>query len=149
MFNLVKATSDEVLRTYYRTWLYYRFWPYYQILEVSKEHCKRVRLANRGRLLLRIPGPVPFGTYNRSNVEIILSQTCHVYGPFEFRTSLGTSILLLITQVLSKTCMTSHIIVIINKHGYYSITREIISASVCLIYRNTNIPKTKTRYHPP
>ena len=44
--------------------------------------------------LLRTPGPVPFGTCICSNVETILSWTCHVYGPFEFRTSLGTSILL-------------------------------------------------------
>ena len=58
---------------------------------------QRVRLANRGRLLLRTPGPVPFGTCICSNVEIILSWTCHVYGPFEFRTSLGTSILLFTT----------------------------------------------------
>ena len=36
----------------------------------------------------------PFGTSICSNVETILSWTCHVYGPFEFRTSLGTSILL-------------------------------------------------------
>ena len=35
-----------------------------------------------------------FGTCICSNVETILSWTCHVYGPFEFRTSLGTSILL-------------------------------------------------------
>ena len=55
---------------------------------------QRVRLANRGRLLLRTPGPVPFGTCICSNAETILSWTCHVYGPFEFRTSLGTSILL-------------------------------------------------------
>ena len=55
---------------------------------------QRVRLANRGRLLLRTPGPVPYGTCICSNVETILSWTCHVYGPFEFRTSLGTSILL-------------------------------------------------------
>ena len=48
---------------------------------------------NRGRLLLRTPGPVPFGTCISSNFETILSWTCHVYGPFEFRTSLGTSIL--------------------------------------------------------
>ena len=52
-----------------------------------------VRLANRGRLLLRTPGPVPFGTCILSNFETILSWTCHVYGPFESRTSLGTSIL--------------------------------------------------------
>ena len=57
---------------------------------------QRVRLANRGRLLLRTPGPVPFGTCICSYVETILSWTCHVYGPFEFRTSLGTSILLFI-----------------------------------------------------
>ena len=56
---------------------------------------QRMRLANRGRLLLRTPGPVPFGTCICSYVETILSWTCHVYGPFEFRTSLGTSILLL------------------------------------------------------
>ena len=29
---------------------------------VSIEHLQRVRHANRGRLLLRTPGPVPFGT---------------------------------------------------------------------------------------
>ena len=55
---------------------------------------QRVRLANRGRLLLWTPGPVPLGTCICSNVETILSWACHVYGPFEFRTSLGTSILL-------------------------------------------------------
>ena len=55
---------------------------------------QRVRLANRGCLLLRTPGPVPFVTYICSNVETILSLTCHVSGAFKFRTSLGTSILL-------------------------------------------------------
>ena len=84
------------LRTYYRTWLYYRFWPYYPNFGGFHRTLQRVRLANRGRLLLRIPGPVPFGTCICSNVETILSWTCHVYGPFEFRTSLGTSILLVI-----------------------------------------------------
>ena len=34
---------------------------------------QRVRLANRGRLLPRTPGPVPFGTCICSNVETILS----------------------------------------------------------------------------
>ena len=34
---------------------------------------QRVRLAIRGRLLLRTPGPVQFGTCICSNVEIILS----------------------------------------------------------------------------
>ena len=63
---------------------------------------QRVRLANRGRLLLRTPGPVPFGTCIWSNVETILSWTCHVYGPFEFRTSLGTSILPFIHDLENK-----------------------------------------------
>ena len=83
------------LRTYYRTGLYYRFWPYYQNLPSwgFQRILQRVRLANRGRTLLRIPSPVPFGACICSNVETILSCTCHVYGLFEFRTSLGTSIL--------------------------------------------------------
>ena len=55
---------------------------------------QRVRLANRGRLLLRTPGPVPFRTCICSYVETILSWTCNIYGPFEFSTSLGTSIFL-------------------------------------------------------
>ena len=53
---------------------------------------------NRGRLLLRTPGPVPFWICICSNVETILSWTCHVYGPFEIRTSLGTSFLLAVLQ---------------------------------------------------
>ena len=56
---------------------------------------KRVQLANRGRLLLRTPCPVPFGTCICSNVETNLSWICHFHGLFEFWTSLGTSILLL------------------------------------------------------
>ena len=61
-------------------------------------HLQRMRLANRGRLLLRTPGHVPFGTCICSNLDTILSWTCHVYGPSECRTSLGTSILLCITS---------------------------------------------------
>ena len=53
-----------------------------------------MRLANRGHLLLRTPVPVPFGTCICSNVETILSWTCHIYRLSEFWTSLGTSILL-------------------------------------------------------
>ena len=76
-----------------------RNWTYIPILTLLPNFggfhgtLQRVRLANRGRFLLRTPGPVPFGTCICSNVETILSWTCHVYGPFEFRTSLGTSIL--------------------------------------------------------
>ena len=67
---------------------------------------KRVRLANRGRLLLRTPGPVPFGTCIKFCSNVSLS--CHVYGPFEFRTSLGTSFLLMsclyLQQFVLKRC---------------------------------------------
>ena len=38
-----------------------------------------LRLANRGRLLLRTPGPVPFGTCICSNVATILSWTCRYF----------------------------------------------------------------------
>ena len=82
--------------TYHRTRHNYQFWPYYQISGGFHRTLQRVRLANRGRLLLRTPGPVQFETCICSNFETILSWTCHVYGPFEFRTSLGTSILPLI-----------------------------------------------------
>ena len=64
-----------------------------------------MRLANRGRLLLRMPDPVPFGTCISSNVETILSWTCHIYGPFGFRTSLGTSILLHVCIVCLFRCV--------------------------------------------
>ena len=60
----------------------------------SHRTLQRVRLANRGCLLLRTPAPVPIGTCMCSDFETIFSWTCHVYGPFEFWTSLGTSILL-------------------------------------------------------
>ena len=45
---------------------------------------QRVRHANRGRLLLRTPGPVPFGTYMCSNVETNLSWICLVSGLLNF-----------------------------------------------------------------
>ena len=95
------------LRPYYRTWLYYRFWHYYPNFGGFHRTLQRVRLANRGRLLLRTPGPVPFGTCICSNVETILSWTCHVYGPFEFRTSLGTFILLINKGQLGMSTMSN------------------------------------------
>ena len=41
------------------SWPYYRIWLFTYLREVSIEHLQRVRHANRGRLLLRPPGPVP------------------------------------------------------------------------------------------
>ena len=43
--------------------------------EVSIEYMQRVRLADRGQLLLQTPGPVRFWTF--SNGETLLSWTCH------------------------------------------------------------------------
>ena len=44
---------------YYWSGPYYRIWLFTLLREVSTEHLRRVRHANRGRLLLRTPGPVP------------------------------------------------------------------------------------------
>ena len=82
---------------------------------------QRVRLANRGRLLLRTPGPVPFGTCICSNVETILSWTCHVYGPFEFRTSLGTSIFALTKLWQNATTLSSTNTAKFNPEGIYTL----------------------------
>ena len=76
------------LWTYYRTGPYYLFWPYYQTSRGFHRTLQWVRLANRGRLLLQTPGPVPFWTCICSTFETFLFWTCHVYRPFEFRTSL-------------------------------------------------------------
>ena len=65
---------------YYQTWPYYGLWPYYQILGGFYRTLQRVRLADRGRLLLRTPSPVPFGTCICSYVETIFSWACHVSG---------------------------------------------------------------------
>ena len=81
----------------------------------------RVQLANKGRLLLRTPGPVLFGTCICSNVETIFSRTCHVYGPFEFRTSLGTFILLADSSTVSGTSQT------INKSDLHKWKLQVVS----------------------
>ena len=83
---------------------YTNFWPlliwtllpnltFYLIVQVSIEHMQRVRHANRGRLLLRTPGPVPlwdlhvFLCRDQSLLNLSRLRT------FEFRTPLGTSLL--------------------------------------------------------
>ena len=70
------------LWTNYQTGPYYRLWRYYQISGGFHRTLQRMRLANRGRLLLRTPGPVPFWTCICSNVETIFSWTCRVLGPW-------------------------------------------------------------------
>ena len=48
----------------YRTGPYYRFWRYYLIPGGFHRTLQRVQLANRWRLLLRTPGPVPFALWD-------------------------------------------------------------------------------------
>ena len=48
--------------------------------EVFMKHLQWVRLANRGRLLLRTPSPVPFWICICSNAETALSLICYVSG---------------------------------------------------------------------
>ena len=53
---------------------------YLFILGCFHRTLQRVRLANRGRKLLRSPGPVPLGTCICSNVDAIISWAFHVFG---------------------------------------------------------------------
>ena len=59
-----------LIRHYTNFWPYYwsgpcyRIWLFTQLREVSLEHLQRVRHANRGRLLLRTPGPIPWDTWS-------------------------------------------------------------------------------------
>ena len=66
--------------------------------QVSMDHLQRLRLANGWRLLIQIPGPLPFGTCICSNVETIHSWPYLVSGLWvSFRLSLCPSILLMDT----------------------------------------------------
>ena len=61
-----------------------------EFCKVSIEHMQRVRHATRGRLLLRTPGPVPFGICKCSFVEITDTQlyiTSPIHDPFPYMTS--------------------------------------------------------------
>ena len=66
---------------------------FYKIL-VSIEHLQRVWHAYRGRLLLRTPGPVPLWDLHvfQCRDQSLLYLSC--LRTFEFRTPLGTSLLL-------------------------------------------------------
>ena len=68
------------LWTYYRPGPYYQFRPYHQISGGFHRTLQEIRLVIKGRLLLRTPDPVPFGTCIRSNVETLTSWPCHVFG---------------------------------------------------------------------
>ena len=62
--------------------------------EVSIGHLQLVWLANKGRLPFRTPGPVPFGTCFVLMLRPFFPEFVMSTDLFEFRTSLGTPILL-------------------------------------------------------
>ena len=93
---------------------------------------QRVRLANRGRLLLRTPGPFPFGTCICSNVDTILSWTCHVYGPSIFLKSPNFS---LITNIKSFDFSTL----------YTTIPHHKLNSRLATIIRNSFLHKNGNR----
>ena len=59
---------------------HYWLWSIYQISGGFHKTLQRVWLANRGRLQLRTPDLVRFGTCICSYAETIFSSTCHVSG---------------------------------------------------------------------
>ena len=118
----------------------YRFWPCCRILEVSVEHCGGCGWP-AGALLLWTPGHVPFGTCICSNVDTILSWTCHVYGPFEFRTSLGTSILLIHVILYGST----YIIKTLSKNYFQKSFQKCYTIGYTCIYISKCHRKTSNR----
>ena len=59
---------------------FYRTRPFTEVWEISTEHLWRVWHADRGRLLLRTPGPVPFATCICSTCwNQFFSRTCHYF----------------------------------------------------------------------
>ena len=80
-------------QTLYRTWPFTKFWV------VSIEHLRRVWLVDRGRLLLRTPGPIPLGLAYVLHVETNpFSELVIIFPEYALQISLGTfSILLLRT----------------------------------------------------
>ena len=78
--DTVIPSTDQTLHQFVHllpNWTLLPIWP---IFGGFHRTLQRVQLANRGRLLLRTPGSIPFGTCICSNVETIFSWTCHVFG---------------------------------------------------------------------
>ena len=85
----------------YRTRPYYRFWPYYQILGGFHRTFATGATCQQRTLTPPDTWHSPIWDLHICNIETILSRACHVYGSFEFQTSLGTSILLFKVTILS------------------------------------------------
>ena len=77
-------------QTFYRTWPFTEFW------EVSIKYLRRVWHADRGRSLLRTPGPVPLGLAYALLVETNhFSELVGIFTDYALRISLGTFSILL------------------------------------------------------
>ena len=85
---------------------YYRFWRFY-LLPGGFHWIFATGAASQQRTLTPLDTWSSLGTYVCSYVETIPSWTCHFYGPFDFRISLGTSILLIYFGTYDKliSCM--------------------------------------------
>ena len=125
-----KTSIDQTLHQFMTLLPNWTLWPalnYYLISGGFLRTLQRVRLANRWRLLFRTAAPVPLGTCIRSNVESIFSWTCHVLTDFEFRTSLGTFILLWCSHFLLSCCRKSRIINQLNTQVWWLQLLQLVS----------------------
>ena len=68
------AWPITMIRLHTNVWLFYRTRPFTELWEVSIEHLRRMWHANRGRLLLRTPGPIPYMTWDQ-----FFSRTCRYF----------------------------------------------------------------------
>ena len=83
----------------------YRIRPFTDFWVVSIEHLRRVWHADRGRLLLRTPGPVPLGLAYVQLVETnALSELVVTFPDYALRITLGTFSILLPNQC-KKVCL--------------------------------------------
>ena len=106
-------------QTLYRTRPFTEFWV------VSMEHLRRVWHADRGRLLLRTPGPVPLGTCICSTCwDQSFSELVVILPDYALRISLGTFSILLLTSNFDQS---------INQ--YFSLT-------FCIRYYKTKLAST-------
>ena len=95
------TTNSDTLHWSDITPIFDRYWcgPFSWLCKVFIEHMQRVRHANRGRLRLRTPGPVPLWDLQVLQCwdQSLLNLSCLL--TFEFRTSLGTFLLLWVSSL--------------------------------------------------
>ena len=109
--NNMKIPLTNV-KGYSLTWTYTMITPYwsdfvtnsafYRILRGFLEHLRRVWLADRGRLLLRTPGPVPLGLVYVLLVETNpFSELVVIFPDYLLQISLGTFSIFLSKELLA------------------------------------------------